>query len=401
MRELCAEGRGKVLAFCWLGWVFDFYDLILFAFVKVQVARDLDLAVEGALAWIDGWTLLATAVGGFGLGRFADRVGRRPALALGIVVFSAGTLATGFAVDFWSLLAARVLTGLGVGGEWGIAHALLAEVYPPALRLRAAALLQAGAPVAMAAAALVGCLAAPIYGWRACFWVSAATAGLALFTRMLVPTAPLRSDRSVSWTALFAVPHRTASRAILLLLALHMTGFWCTYAWLPVTLMRELKVAPDAVAWFQVQVNAVHVVADLSFAWLADRWGRRRVFGALCWLFAAGLAGLAFGFAALAQDWRLFTIATASLGLGAGTWSLFGPLFVANYPPELRATAAGLFYNLARSVQLVVQPLVGALALAAGTLTVGLWFGAASAVASIWALGLVPRVGESGDESRT
>lgn len=394
MRELCAEGRGKVLAFCWLGWVFDFYDLILFAFVKAQVARDLDLSVQGALAWVDGLTLLATAVGGFALGRLADRVGRRVALGLGIVLFSAGTLATGFAEGFWSLLAARLLTGLGVGGEWGIAHALLAETYPPRLRLRAAALLQAGAPVAMALAAVVGCLWAPEVGWRACFWWSSATAALALATRVIVPTAARVVAGRVPLRALFAAPHARASAAILALLALHMTGFWCTYAWLPVTLMQELRVAPDAVAWFQVQVNAVHVIADLAFAPLALRFGRRRTFVVMGALFAVGLAGLALGFAALAQQWWTFTLAVAAVGFGAGTWSLFGPLFAANFPPELRATAAAGFYNLARATQLLVQPLVGALALATGTLTVGLWFGVAAALGSLLVLRAVPCVDE-------
>ena len=45
VRELLAHGRGKVLVFCWLGWVFDFYDLILFAFLKRQIAADLGLTL--------------------------------------------------------------------------------------------------------------------------------------------------------------------------------------------------------------------------------------------------------------------------------------------------------------------------------------------------------------------
>ncbi|MCK5941159.1 MAG: MFS transporter, partial [Planctomycetes bacterium] len=112
---LFAGGRGRVLVFCWLGWVFDFYDLILFSFLKHRIADELGLPLDGAIAWVEGWSLLATAVGGFVFGRVADRVGRRQAMVASIVVFSLGALATGAADGFWSLLLARVVTGLGVG----------------------------------------------------------------------------------------------------------------------------------------------------------------------------------------------------------------------------------------------------------------------------------------------
>lgn len=397
-RDLFTGGGGRVLAFCWLGWVFDFYDLILFAFVKGAVGTELGLRVETDLAWVDGATLLATAAGGFGLGRYADRRGRRPAMVLGIVLFSAGTLSTAFAHDFVSLLAARLLTGFGVGGEWGVAHAVIAETFRGRTRLRAAALLQTGAPVAMALAAVVGCLVAPHVGWRTCFSVSASTALLAALARWMLPASPARAAASPGGLrVLCQPPYRRASVGLLVLLVLHMTGFWCTYAWLPVALMRELKVALPDVAWFQIQVNAVHVVADLAYPVLAERWGRRRVFRLTCLVFALGLVALAMSFGTAARDWRAFGWAAAAVGLGAGTWSAFGPMFAANYPPGLRATAASGFYNLARGSQLLTQPLVGWLALRTGTLTVGLWIGAATAVASAWALALVPRTAPGDD----
>ncbi len=389
---LLAEGRGRVLAFCWLGWVFDFYDLILFAFVKVAVGGDLGLGLETELAWIDGWTLLATAVGGFAFGQIADRIGRRVAMAAGIVLFSLGAGATSFADGFWTLLCARVITGLGVGAEWGIAHAVVAEVYPEQQRGRAAAVLQAGAPVAMALAAVVGCFLAPVVGWRTCFLWSALPAVLAGFARVLLPASVdrPRPTRPLPVLALVRGEHARASRALLLLLALHMTGFWCTYAWLPATLLREHGLTVQDVGWFQLQVNAVHVVADLAFGPLAERFGRRRTFAGLCLLFAGGLVALALAFPTLASDWRLFTAALAAVGLGAGTWSLFGVLFAECYPAEIRATAAAGFYNLARGVQVFTQPLLGALALWTGTLSVGLWIGAATAVLSSWVIRAVP-----------
>ncbi len=95
---LLQNGRGRVLLFCWLGWVFDFYDLILFSFTKRSIAADLGLELWPDLSWIEGWSLFATAIGGFLFGRIADLVGRRSAMIWSIVGFSLGAVVTGVAV---------------------------------------------------------------------------------------------------------------------------------------------------------------------------------------------------------------------------------------------------------------------------------------------------------------
>ncbi|MDA1223457.1 MAG: hypothetical protein O3B85_15675, partial [Planctomycetota bacterium] len=79
--EVLRGAPARVLLFCWLGWAFDFYDLILFAFVKLAVQQELGIGVE-ELAWVEGMTLGASAVGGFAFGRLADRIGRRRALSI-------------------------------------------------------------------------------------------------------------------------------------------------------------------------------------------------------------------------------------------------------------------------------------------------------------------------------
>src|SRR5712671_4032294 len=135
--ELLGQGRWRVLLFCWLGWVFDFYDLMLFAFVKGDVAQELKLGLGSTIAWIDGLTLLASAVGGYVFGRLADRVGRRQAMVTCILCYALGAFATGLAAGHGSLLLARMLTGFGTGGEWGIGHAVVAETFSGRARDRA------------------------------------------------------------------------------------------------------------------------------------------------------------------------------------------------------------------------------------------------------------------------
>lgn len=390
--SVLGQGRGRVLLFCWLGWVFDFADLILFSFTKNGIAQDLRLDVLSSIAWIEGLSLLATALGGYGFGRLADRYGRRRAMTWSILCYCGGALATASAQGFTSLLLARLLTGLGVGGEWGIGHAVVAETWPAERRDLVHGILQAGSPVAMAVAAVVGCFVAPQLGWRACFLLAALPALLAFAARWLMPGADLPPALArAPARALFAPPLRRTSLVLLIVLTLHMTGFWCVYAELPAALLRQLQVSPQQVGWFQLQINAVHVIADVAFGYLALRFGRIRMFVLFCLLFAAGQLLIAWQLEHLSRDLSQFTWAVALMGLGAGTWSCFGALFGARYPPELRATAAASFYSLSRGAQLFSKPMMGWLFLTTGSFAPALLVGAGCALASAVVMLWLPR----------
>jgi MFS family permease len=384
----------RVLLFCWLGWVFDFYDLVLFSFSKRAIADELGLDPV-AVAWIEGWSLAATAVGGLLFGRLADLVGRRTGMTLSIIVFSAGALLTGLAHEWWSLWLARVVTGLGVGGEWGIGHAVVADVWRGRARDRVHGILQAGSPVAMALAAAVAFFVAPLpgVGWRAVFVGSAALALFAFAGRWAMPGPDRALERAerLPASALWAPAHRRASAVLLAVLTLHMAGFWCVYAELPAALIGRHHVPSGDVGWFQIEVNSVHVFADVLFGVLAARLGRLRVFVAFCLVFAAGHAVVLTRLDDVAASFGTFTLAVAAMGLGAGTWSCFGALFGAHYPPALRATAAATFYSLARLVQLPLKPALGAL-LAGGSFAPALWIGIACALGSAVVVLLLPRV---------
>src|SRR5579862_1349969 len=106
-----------VLAMAWAGWVFDFYDLMLFSFLLVPIKRNLGLA-DAQLSLLLGASLGATAAGGLLFGWLADRYGRKLVLSATILTYSLGTLLCGASPGLRTLLVFRIITGLGVGGEW-------------------------------------------------------------------------------------------------------------------------------------------------------------------------------------------------------------------------------------------------------------------------------------------
>ncbi len=113
------------------------------------------------------------------VGRIADLRGRVPVLVGSLVVFSLGSLVTASAYDLASMVAGRVLQGVGGGGLLPATLALVADLYPPRRR---------GLPLGVVGAVQeLGNVVGPLYGgvvlavgtWRDIFWINLAV-GLVL-----------------------------------------------------------------------------------------------------------------------------------------------------------------------------------------------------------------------------
>jgi MFS family permease len=371
----------RLFLFAFMGWAFDFYDLVLLGFLKEAVGRDLGLS-SAEEAWMLGVALGASGLGGMVAGAVADRLGKRDVLAATVLLYSLGSLVCGLAPSYPVFLAGRVLVGFGVGGEWAVGHGMLAEAVAPAVRGRASASLQAGEPVGVALAALMGFLVVPWLGWRWVMIASSATALLAFAMRSFLTFTPVPAGRRAPLRALASAG---VGRRFLLawILGIFKLGtYWTCYTWLPSFLVRQMhQPVGRSTAWI-LTAQVGQLAGMLTFGVVADRAGRRPAFSAYSLLTAAALIPLAFAWQPLSEHPALFWTAMLLLGLGSGCTAGFGALLAELFPTEVRSLAMGTTYNLARTVQLFA-PLVVAYAVSlhgiAGGLSVPLFLALATA----------------------
>jgi MFS family permease len=350
-----------IFVYAFLGWTFDFYDLVLLGFLREAVGRDLGMS-QSAEWWLLGIGLGASGIGGFVAGVLADRIGKRRVLAATVLIYSLGSLICGVAPSAGVFFAGRVVQGLGIGGEWAIGHGMLAEAVAPAIRGRAAAALQAGEPFGVAIAAFVGYVVLPRVGWRAVLIGSSVTALLAVAARLSsrLPDLPARASsiRAELRAAAAAVGLGGRFVKAWLLGVFKLGTYWSCYTWLPTFLLTHMHQSTGKSLTWVITAQVGQFTGMLTFGRFADRFGRRIAFSSFSVLTACALAPLAFAWEQLSETPILFWGAMLLLGFGSGCTAGFGALLAELFPTELRGLAMGSTYNLARTAQLGAPVLV-------------------------------------------
>jgi MFS family permease len=367
-----------VLAIASAGWVFDVFEGQIIVSVKNPmlqaivpgdpVAAD-TLFDQGIAAFLLGGTL-----GGILFGMLADRWGRVRVMGLTILMYSLFTGLTAMVQAGWQLVALRFFVGMGVGGEWSVATATVAETFAPQARARAAGIFHAssvlGTFLAVGAAFLVLSLDG---GWRIAFLLGVLPALLVAWIRISMrepqswqgarQLAQQDTKQQLGSLAdLFATPQlrqRTLLGAGLAVIGL--ATFWGVHIrgreLLGTAVAHEQQALPEELRTPKLDeryslygmflVTAGGGLGLLSFAPVSQRIGRRPAF-ALFHVAAFAAVALVYALAdssmGLIMALPLFGYCT--LGMHAGYAVYFPEL----YPTRLRATGSGFCFNAGRVI---------------------------------------------------
>jgi AAHS family 4-hydroxybenzoate transporter-like MFS transporter len=382
----------RIVALCGAVALLDSLDLQSIGLAAPAMMADLHIPVP-ALGQVFSAALAGLALGAFGLGLLADRVGRKAVLVGATVCFGVFTLCTALAPDFDVLLACRFLAGLGLGGAMPSFISLTSEYAPRRLRAAIVALLWVGFPLGGAVGGLLASWIIPAFGWQSVFWVGGVLPLLlSLLLVLALPesigflvanAAPADRVRSLLQQAFptAAVPldvtfvlneERAAGVSIARLFAMGRavgTGvLWVSFfiafmmlvtnsAWAPTLLKREgLEIAQSAIAMAVYNLGAV--IGTAAAGWLVVRIGAAIVLpiamvGSAAALGLVGSAAPSAGVVTLLEGLFGLFLGCASSGLIA--------LAAIYYPTAIRSTGVGWAMGMGRMGSFVGPLAVGAL----------------------------------------
>ncbi len=350
------------------GWMLDAMDAMLYSFALTTLMREFSLssAQAGSVA---SATLLTAAIGGIGFGILADRIGRKTALSLTLLLYSiasAGTATVGWipVSPLLQLIFWRGLLGFGMGGEWACGAALVAESWPAELRGRAIAIMQSGWAIGYILAALLA--AAFLPNWRLLFVIGLFPALLTLWVRRHVPETldEEHKQNPASPLEVFAPAFRkftlrAGSVAICVLIA-----YWGVFTWLPGFLASSVERGGAGMSivrstWWIIPVQVGAFFGYLSFGVIADWLGRKPAF--ILYLLITAIVTPIYGLNATNQT-LLMTLGPVLGFFGSGYFGIFGAMVSELFPQRIRATALGVIYNIGRALSATAPWLVGAIA---------------------------------------
>lgn len=367
----------KLLIVSGFGWLFDAMDVILMAFLLRPIGAEFALtAQQGGL--LAAATPAGMLIGAAVSGRLADRYGRKTIFQLTLVLFSIGSLLSAVAPTYETLLLARILAGIGLGGELPVVATLVSEFAPRASRGRMIVLLESFWAYGTIAAGLIAVFIVPLATWRGAFLVGALPALYLAYLRRALPESPrylasrgrlneadavVRSVEREGGGALITVAKATAPppgpvvglgdlwapafvrRTVMLWILWFgiVFTYYGIFLWAP-TILAERGMTVQRSNEFFFLSTLAQVPGYFSAAWLVERWGRKPTL--VTYLIGTALAAFMFGNAG--TDAAAFTWIALLSFFNLGAWAVVYTLTPEMYPTAIRATGAGTAASVGR-----------------------------------------------------
>ncbi|MFJ3667235.1 shikimate transporter [Streptomyces sp. NPDC090106] len=383
------------------GAVIDWYDFILYGLVAALVFNkeffpNVSPAIGTLAAFATfGVGFLFRPLGGIVFGHFGDRLGRKQMLVLTMILMGSATTLIGFlpsyaTIGWWApflLVVLRAVQGFAVGGEWGGAALMAVENAPRARRALYSSGVQVGYSVGLVIATGFVLLMNSVlsesqfisWGWRVPFLSSVVLVAIGLWVRSRVQDG---HEARVRVEAAEHTAKQHGKRRIPLLEALrrHPGAFARIFGLRLVELFTGYLVTTFALSYAtdhygyprQFMLNIALLVGGLGivtipvYAYLSDRFGRRRIYvtGAL----AGAVGGVPF-FLAMQSGSRVGIVIGAVVLFNVAhdlAVSVQQPLFTEMFGAEYRYSGAGVGYQFASAIAGGLTPFIAA-ALATAT----------------------------------
>jgi AAHS family 3-hydroxyphenylpropionic acid transporter len=359
--------RSIPIALCMAVAVLEGFDIQAMGVAAPRLAPEFGLGAR-EMGWVFSINNIGMVLGAALGGWLADRVGRKPVFLGAVAMFGLFTLAVVVTRDFQTLLAVRVLAGLGFGAALPNMMAIATELSDPARRSSTAALIFCGFPLGGGTVALLTQVLPSSLDWRALFIMGG------LLPALLVPvlhkflpetlTRQVRASQTSRvpvFKALFGEGRALPSLLLWLAFLPTLLILYLILNWLPTLVVAkgfDKAIAPQASLAF----NFASIAGALLLGRMVDRLGPR-------WPLTLSYVGLigALMLLGAATDHTMVILLSAAAGfflLGAN-YALYG-VAPAYYPTAMRGTGSGASVAVGR-VGSILGPAVAGVLLSSGT----------------------------------
>ena len=161
--------RGYVLLILTGVYTFNFIDRQILVILQESIKADLGLS-DTQLGLLTGFAFAIFYVTlGLPIARYADRSNRKNIVAISLSVWSLMTALSGFVLNYWQLLLARIGVGVGEAGGSPPAHSIISDYFPPEKRATALSIYSMGIYIGILFGYLAGGWLDQYFGWRIAF----------------------------------------------------------------------------------------------------------------------------------------------------------------------------------------------------------------------------------------
>jgi len=366
----------RVVGASFIGNFVEWFDYAVYGYLAVTIAHAFFPEADKQTALLLTFGLFAVSffvrpLGGFVWGHIGDKVGRKNALSLSILIMSAATFAIalipGYAIiGIWApilLLVVRVVQGFSAAGEYAGASAFLVEYAPPNRR----GLYAAVVPASTAAGLLFGSLLALLlsvtlspdemnsWGWRLPFLLAAPMGLIGRYIRVKLEDTPAflaleKEDEAIKAPVMSLF--REHWRPLLLAVGavvLNAVGFYVVLSYMP-TYLSEVVGMSSSASFLATTVALATYIGFIFLTGLAsDRFGRKKVLitASVLFVLLTVPAFMLLDSGSFAVILLVQILLGAMLTLNDGTL----PSFLAElFPTKVRYSGFAVSFNLANAL---------------------------------------------------
>lgn len=334
----------------------DDLNVMFLSFSMTSIIASLGVSrIEGG--WIATITNLGMLIGGLLFGVLADKYNKFKVFRWTVTIFSIATALIFFTTDINYLYVMRFIAGIGVGGEYGVAIAIMAGLVPKEKMGRMSSINGIVGQIGSIASAILAGFVAPMFGWRGLFLCGLLPMIIVIWSLFNVDATKVSDfDNANDHAAqkergkirdLFITPQFTLQTlALMVMTTVQIAGYFGMMNWLPSIMQAQAGVSVSGSTIWMITTILGMCLGMVVFGQLLDKCGPRVVY--TVFLLCSALAVYLFSFA---NNEISILIGGAIVGFFVnGMFAGYGAMITRLYPHHIRTVANNTILNVGRAI---------------------------------------------------